>query len=439
MPKLFHEIRDPIHIFIRLDNTERQLLDSPPIQRLRHIHQLALSHLIYPGATHKRLEHSLGVMHLAGQIFDTVVERQSHNDEIREILPEVEDEQKKSYWRTVLRLAALCHDVGHLPFSHAAEEELLPDGWDHEQLTEAILKDDKLRRVLEACTPPIRVEDVIKLAIGRKAKGLTFSNWEAILSEIVVGDVFGADRMDYLLRDSHHAGVAYGRFDHYRLIDTMRILPTPTERGVHGRREPAFGIEEGGLQSAESLLLARYLMYSQVYFHPIRRIYDQHLKDFLTAHLGGTFSIDIEEYLKTTDYEVTVAILDAARKRDAAGHDAAERIALRDHFRLLYSRTPEDVARNPQAVVAVFRAAREEFGSDNVRKDEYSPGTTPAPDFPVLDRNGEVVSSVQLSRVLSRVPPVQSGYVFIRRQLQDDARRWLESHRERIIAPEGIQ
>ena len=265
MPKLFHEIRDPIHIFIRLDNTERQLLDSPPIQRLRHIHQLALSHLIYPGATHKRLEHSLGVMHLAGQIFDTVVERQSHNDEIREILPEVEDEQKKSYWRTVLRLAALCHDVGHLPFSHAAEEELLPDGWDHEQLTAVILKDHRLKSVLETCTPPIRVEDVIKLAIGRKAKGLTFSNWEAILSEIVVGDVFGADRMDYLLRDSHHAGVAYGKFDHHRLIDTMRILPTPTERGVHGRREPALGIEEGGLQSAESLLLARYLMYSQVY------------------------------------------------------------------------------------------------------------------------------------------------------------------------------
>lgn len=129
----------------------------------------------------------------------------------------------------------------------------------------------------------------------------------------------------------------------------------------------------------------------------------------------------------------------AARRRNAPGHDAAERIALRDHFRVLYSRTPEDVARNPRAVVAVFRAAREEFGSDNVKKDEYSPRTTPGPDFPVLDRNGEVVSSVQLSRVLSQVPPVQSGYVFIRRELRDDARRWLRQHRNRIIAPEDIQ
>lgn len=439
MPKLFHEIRDPIHVFVRLDNIERKLLDTPPIQRLRHIHQLALSNLIYPGATHKRLEHSLGVMHLAGQIFDTVVERQSHNDEIRDILPEVEDKKEKSYWRTVLRLAALCHDVGHLPFSHAAEGELLPDGWDHEQLTAAILRDNKLRSVLETCTPPIRVDDVIKLAIGRKAKGLTFSNWEAILSEIVVGDVFGADRMDYLLRDSHHAGVAYGRFDHHRLIDTMRILPTPSERGVDGRREPALGVEEGGLQSAEALLIARYLMYSQVYFHPIRRIYDQHLKDFLAAWLGGTFSVDIHEYLRMTDHEVTVAILDAARKRDAEGHDAAERIARRDHFRVLYSRTPEDVARNPRAVVAVYRAARERFGANNVRKDEYSPRTSPGPDFPVLDRNGEVVSSVQLSKVLSQVPPVQSGYVFVRRELRDEALRWLRDQRNGIIAPEDSQ
>lgn len=433
MQKQFHEIRDPIHVFVRLDKIERQLLDSSPIQRLRSIQQLALSHLIYPGATHKRLEHSLGVMHLAGQIFDTVVERQPHRDEIREVLPEVENPKEKSYWRTVLRLAALCHDVGHLPFSHAAEEDLLPDGWDHERLTEKILRHDVLRSALDSCTPPIRVDDVIKLAIGRKAKGIAFSNWEAILSEIVVGDVFGADRMDYLLRDSHHAGVAYGRFDHHRLIDTMRILPTPTESGVNGRREPALGIEEGGLQSAESLLLARYLMYSQVYFHPVRRIYDQHLKDFLREWLGGTFSVAVDEYLKITDHEVTAAILDAARKRDAPGHDAAQRIALRDHFRVLYSRTPEDVTRNPRAVVSVFRAARKEFGPENVRKDEYAPRTTPGPDFPVLDRNGEVVSSVQLSRVLSHVPAFQSGYVFIRRERRAEALRWLSENRERII------
>ena len=437
MEKLFHEVRDPIHVFIRLDKVERQILDSAPLQRLRYIHQLALSQLVYPGATHKRLEHSLGVMHLAGAIFDSVIVRQQHSDRIREVLPEVEDPTARSYWRTVLRLAALCHDVGHLPFSHAAEADLLPDEWDHERLTEVILRHDILADVLSNSTPPVRVEDVIKLAVGRKANGLSFSNWEAILSEIVVGDVFGADRMDYLLRDSHHAGVAYGRFDHHRLIDTMQILPSPAESDDGGPREPILGIEIGGIQSAESLLLARYLMYSQVYFHPIRRIYDEHLKDFLRAWLGGPFSVDVEHHLRMTDYRVMVALFDAAHDTSAPGHDPAARIVFRDHFRLIYERTPADAMLNPRSVVSVFRAARKEFGAENVRKDEYSPKASAPYDFPVIDRNGQVVSSVQLSEVLRRVPPFQSGYVFIRREMRDSARRWLKDNRDRIVALEN--
>lgn len=70
--KEYHEIRDPLHVFIRLDSDERKVLDSYPFQRLRYIHQLALSYLVYPGATHRRFEHSLGVMELAGRVFDVV-------------------------------------------------------------------------------------------------------------------------------------------------------------------------------------------------------------------------------------------------------------------------------------------------------------------------------------------------------------------------------
>ncbi len=88
------------------------------------------------------------------------------------------------------------------------------------------------------------------------------------------------DRVDYLLRDSHHAGVAYGKFDHYRLIDTLRILPPAQSNENEGFQEPALGVEEGGIQSAEALMLARYFMYSQVYFHPVRRIYDIHTEGF---------------------------------------------------------------------------------------------------------------------------------------------------------------
>ncbi len=116
LAKNIHEIRDPIHVFVRLDSDERKVLDSRPFQRLRHIHQLSLSYLVYPGATHKRFEHSLGVMELASRVFDVITHRDAVTDQIRELLPEIRQEDKLSYWRRVLRMAALCHDLGHLTF-----------------------------------------------------------------------------------------------------------------------------------------------------------------------------------------------------------------------------------------------------------------------------------------------------------------------------------
>ena len=161
----------------------------------------------------------------------------------------------------------------------------------------------------------VQPEHVAKLAIGpKKSKaymGVELDVWESILSEIITGDVFGADRMDYLLRDSYHTGVAYGKFDHHRLIDTMRILP---KEGTDDSQEPVLGVEEGGLESAAALLLARYFVFSQIYFHPVRLIYDHHLVDFLKASLdGGMFPIDYEEHLKYTDNEVISAMLSAAK------------------------------------------------------------------------------------------------------------------------------
>ena len=169
---------------------------------------------------------------------------------------------------------------------------------------------------------------------------LNLDEWESILSEIITGDVFGADRMDYLLRDSYHAGVAYGKFDHYRLIDTMRILP---KQETGGSQEPVLGVEEGGLESAEALLLARYFMFSQIYFHPVRLIYDEHLSDFLKSWLdGGMFPIDYEEHLKYTDNEVISAMLSIAKDKSHPAHLHANRIVHRRHFRSIYRSTAED-------------------------------------------------------------------------------------------------
>lgn len=274
--KHHHEFRDPIHTFISVRTDERRVIDSRPFQRLRHIHQLALSYLVYPGATHKRFEHSLGVMEIASRIFDVVTASENlHHNTVRNIIP---DDESRSYWKSVLRMAALCHDLGHFPFSHAAEKELLPDDYDHERLTKDIIYNAEMQEIWKAMTPPLRADDIVKLAIGpKRAAPLELDTWETVLAEIIIGDALGADRMDYLLRDSYHAGVSYGTFDHHRLINTLRILPTKYEESD----EPALGLEAGGLESSEGLMIARHFMYKQVYLHPIRRVYDIHLKDFL--------------------------------------------------------------------------------------------------------------------------------------------------------------
>jgi len=225
-------------------------------------------------------------------------------------------------------MAALCHDMGHLPFSHAAEAALLPDRTRHEHLSKAIILSDEMRPLFEDLK--IRPEDVAKLAVGPKYCEGQLSDWESVLYEMIGGNVFGADRIDYLLRDSYHSGVAYGRFDHNRLIETMRILPREDQE----TQEPELGITRGGLQAAESLLWARYFIYTQLYFHPIRRIYDLHLKEFLEEWLkGGRFSIQLEDHLRMTDNEVMSAIYQASANPEATAHKPALRITERQHFR----------------------------------------------------------------------------------------------------------
>jgi uncharacterized protein len=209
--------------------------------------------------------------------------------------------------------------------------------------------------------------------------------------------------MDYLLRDSHHTGVAYGRFDHYRLIDTLRILPMPASGEHQGSQETALGVEEGGIQSAEALMLARYFMYSQVYLHPIRRIYDIHLMDFLANWLdGGVFSTDIALHLAMTDNEVTSALFASAFEPDKRGYEHARRIVRREHFKAVYERNPSDVEINLEAGDAIFDALVRRFGSEKFRHDRYRQDSG-APDFPVRMRDGQVVSSLAVSETLNKV------------------------------------
>lgn len=425
--KIIHEFRDPIHVFIHADGDERLVIDSRPVQRLRQVHQLAMAYLLYPGATHSRFEHSLGVMELAGRVFDVVANPATPHPTIRDMFPRLQEDLWRGYWRRVLRMASLCHDVGHLPFSHAAEHALLPEGWSHETLTVAVIESPQMATVWNRMTPALKPRDVAKIAVGAKKFPEQFDPWEAVVSEILVGDAFGVDRMDYLLRDSLHAGVGYGRFDHYRLIETLRLLPAP------GTGEPQLGIEQGGLHAAEALLLSRYFMFMQVYLHPVRQAYDIHLMDFLSGWLpGGKFSTDVDEHLRMTDIDVLAAISNPAEDLDDSAADAARRIRERDHFRVLWESNPNDLKVNPEAGRLIFEAAKAEFGEGAIREDRHSPAALPI-DFPVLLRDGEIVSAQELSTVLPNIPPASVYYVLIDAARLQPARNWLRARKAALL------
>ncbi|MGB7602889.1 MAG: HD domain-containing protein [Candidatus Sulfotelmatobacter sp.] len=405
------------------------MIDSRPFQRLREIHQLALTYLVYPGATHKRFEHSLGVMEIASRIFDVVTAPENvYHDCVRGIIP---DAEARSYWKSVLRMAALCHDLGHLPFSHAAEDDLLPEGYDHERMTKEIICSPEMEQIWSAMTPPLKADHIVKLALGPKtAAPLELNIWESVLAEIVIGDALGADRMDYLLRDSYHAGVAYGTFDHHRLIQTLRLLPKEYEDSD----EPALGLEAGGLESSEGLMIARYFMYRQVYLHHIRRVYDIHLKDFLKGWLpGGKFSTKLNKHLSITDVEVLSAIRKAYEKSSSPGHALARRILCREHFRRFYEAAPSDVDGGkliPGAAIA--QAAKAKFGADLIRYDYIRPKAA-APIFPVRLFDGKISSSLRRSQVLARLPEIGIDNVYCDRSIKIAASEWLDLNRNSTL------
>ena len=435
--KEHNEFRDPVHTFVILTSDERKVVNSRAFQRLRHIHQLALTWLVYPAATHKRFEHCLGVMDLAGRVFDVLIraENRRSSGRLRQIFPSADPtDAKHQYWRSVVRMGALCHDLGHIPFSHGAED-LLPKGTHHENLSVEVIRSPQMQALWSAMTPPLITDHIAKIAVGvEKWKGAAFSPWEELMTEIVTGDPFGVDRIDYLLRDSLHAGVAYGRFDHHRLIDSLRILWDDVQQ------KAVVGIEAGGLHAAEALQLARYFMFEQLYFHRVRRALDVHLRAYLRTFLpAGTYPNTVEGHLCITDDHVLAKMQDDVADESAPGHEAASRILQRRFFRVLYDRRAEDLNQNLDAVGLVYRAAREKFGNSLVARDtnidpEKPESASPKPlRFAVERDDGVVVSSIQVSQILGTLPKAVFDYVFVAPEILDEARTWLNANLRTIL------
>ncbi len=218
-------IRDPIHGDIELSEAELAVVDTPAFQRLRRIRQLSFCSLVYPGANHTRFEHSLGTMHLAGRIARRLG---------------LEEEP--------LRMAGLVHDLGHIPFSHSLEGVF---NTSHERNLKLVMKGEVGDIINDS---GFDVRKILNLVRGR-------GPGKIISSEI------DADRMDYLLRDSHYTGVAYGVIDADRIINVI---------GFDGR-EVFF--HKKGLIALEALLIGRNQMYEAVYFHHTVRIADTMLQE----------------------------------------------------------------------------------------------------------------------------------------------------------------
>lgn len=259
-------IRDPVHGLIVLgedrDDARRDaavwaLLNTPEMQRLRRIRQLGVSEFTFPGATHSRLGHSIGVFHNAQRLVRLLR---------RQIAPEDWDKDRAD----IAVFAALLHDVGHGPFSHAFEQVQKSRGAEraHEDWSAEIIANENgsIRSILE-----------------RHRRGMASEVAELLRSDVptdvyhaIVSSAFDADRLDYLRRDRLMTGSGAGAIDFDWLLDNIRIAEVPLgPDDDEDGRQPTFCLDAKALQAAESFLLARYHLFEQVYLHKTTRGFEQ--------------------------------------------------------------------------------------------------------------------------------------------------------------------
>ncbi|HUK23376.1 MAG TPA: HD domain-containing protein [Terriglobales bacterium] len=321
---------------------------------------------------HTRFEHSLGVMHVASLLYDAICEKSA--EILKSDLSYNQDGLGRD--RQLVRFAALLHDVGHAPFSHASEELFpkRPEGkrYKHEDYSVSIIKSE-LKSAIEDhplnANYGFHAEDVSALIEGSaKAKQPIF--WR----DLIDGQM-DADRMDYLLRDGHHAGVEYGRFDLKRIVTTVRAI---SSRDGHS---PQLGVSEGGWHAAEGLVIARYFMFTQVYFHKTRVAYDVHLREALREMLpGNQFPVptgqELSSYLEWDDWKVLGLL------KDGKGGTGGARLQNRNHYRLIH-KTPEVPAQTDLEFLDVVKAALKGMiaAEESASKSWYKIGST---DIPVV-------------------------------------------------------
>lgn len=412
MAQDWHEFRDPVHGFIILNGLERSIVDSQPFQRLRSIKQLATTHFVYPGAMHTRFEHSLGTLEMASRAFDVLLAKGGSKFMSALGWHNAEEAQRA---KQTLRLGALLHDIGHPPFSHAPEDELLPSDMRHETFTEKIIQETEIKNILgDSKLYALDLDDVVYIAVGPKGKPTPKDVGIRFLGELVFGDL-GVDRIDYLVRDSIHLGVQYGRFDYARLLNTLTFTRTQTD-------DPILAVEEGGIHSAEGLLLARHFMFLQVYFHNIRVLYDIHLVDFLREYLKpeGKFPENVEGYLGHNDITVEAAMATATGR----AAELAEPFKRRSRFVRAYELYPRDRQPDPDIFEKLKESLESEYGSDVIIHEPKGGSVSIKDgDIPIVGtREGDILDFSELTGHLVD-NPIWRGRVYATREKEGEVEK----------------
>lgn len=303
------EIRDVLHGSISIEGAERSVLDSRYFQRLRQIKQLGFAEYSYPSATHNRYIHSLGAMATASQAFQTIFKKPPFSP------------KASARFRAVVRLAALLHDIGHGPLSHTTEFAM-PDVKSlglpadvhspkaknrkatHEDYTLKIILDSGLTPLLERAGAehgfkPIHIAALIEPHIEiqdsffKETVDGASIDFRPILQQLISSEL-DADRMDYLRRDSWHAGVSYGQFDFDWLVGNL------THHIHEGRC--FLGLQHRALYAFEDFLISRFHMFLMVYFHYKSVVFDEMLAQYFgSPDCDYSLPSDIEKYCDAND------------------------------------------------------------------------------------------------------------------------------------------
>jgi HD superfamily phosphohydrolase len=318
-------IADPIHEYISFtvpyktpddsERTEKDLIDSPWVQRLRYVYQLQSARWVYPSAEHSRFVHSLGTMHVAGRFARHLYPF------LKKAVPGV---PSVNFIEEFLRVTALVHDIGHGPFCHFFDDNFLHEfGLTHERLGQLIIRDflgPLIKKIRRSPSGPFESGEELNpdlvAHVILKDKGKDNSRipaWVNVLQPVVSGS-YTADNLDYVLRDSYMCGVAVGPVDLTRLIHYSII----TGKG--------FTIHKTGLPALQMFLNTRMYLYSNVYYHRTTRAIDIHLRDIFGETMKLIFPGNprkkMDDYLLLTDW----SLLEEVRSWKRAAQPAKRRL-----------------------------------------------------------------------------------------------------------------